>query len=93
MEHIFIYGENPRHAHAYAERLGFKRGQYKAITSRDQTRGLRDATMFVLPRAELHPDYIQIYNEAQIRNFTIIFIDDETLDIIEGVAYTEASLN
>lgn len=91
MEHIFIYGENFRHAHAYAERLGFKRGQYKAITNRDQTRGMKDATMFILPRAELHPDYIQIYNEAQFRNFTIIFIDDETLDIIEGVAYTEAS--
>lgn len=92
MEHIFIMAENFSQAHAYAERLGFKRGQYKVVTERHQTRGLRHATMFMVPRAERHHSYVEIFNEAQLRDFTIIFIDEETLDIIDGVAYTEALL-
>ncbi|AND75058.1 hypothetical protein pf16_135 [Pseudomonas phage pf16] len=93
MEHIFIIAENARFAHYYAEGLGFKRGQYQAVTDFDRMRGLRECTLFVLPRADLNPVYARVYSEAVFSRFTIIFIDDETLDIIEGVAYTEASHN
>lgn len=94
MDHIFIVAENFNRAHAYAEMLGFKRGQYRTvIQDYHHMRGLREATLFVMPQSELNPHYNEICCQALASGFTVIFIEDETLDIIDGLAYTEATIH
>lgn len=94
MDHIFVVAESFQRAHIYAEMLGFKRGQYRTvIQDYHHMRGLREATLFVMPRAEVNPAYNEIFNQALVSGFTIIFIEDDTIDIIDGLSYTEAEPN
>lgn len=90
MNHIFILAETSNSAHYHAEILGFTRGQYQVVVSYDKIRGMRGCTMFVVPRAETRDDFTRIHNGAIMSEFTIIYIDDDDLDIIEGIGYTEA---
>jgi len=88
MDHIFVLAENYSSAHYYAKELGLNRGQYRAIGSLDNIRGMRRCTAFIVPKADVREDYERLYHQMIFADFTMIFIDEDVLDIIDGIGYT-----
>ena len=86
MDRIFFFGGNTVQSHRIAERLGFRRGQYVVVIGYESTciRGLRGETMYVVGDAAERDDYNDVINDALMRDFTVVYIDDEVLDLVEG---------
>jgi hypothetical protein len=85
-DRIFFFGGNTGEAHSIAERLGFRRGQYVVVIGYNCTsiRGMRGETIYVVGNAAARDDYTHVINEALMRAFTVVYIDDEVLNLVEG---------
>lgn len=86
MERIFFFGGSATESHEIAAELGFNRGEYVVIIDSQcsKMRGLRSQKLFVVGNADARADYHRIVNEALINDFTVIYIDSEVLNLIDG---------
>lgn len=86
MDRIFFFGRDTVESHRIAERLGFRRGQYVVVIGYESTciRGLRGETMYVVGHANGRDDYESVVVGALMRDFIVVYIDDEVLDLVEG---------
>lgn len=82
MKRIFFLGQDSNRAHYFAEQIGFKRGEYVALMSRDPMRGLRDVTLFVVGDAQLNEAYNEVMGDACMHDYEIIYIDDDLLKAV-----------
>lgn len=84
MKQIFFFGLNTADARSVANRMGFHAGHYIAIGGTTHNmRGTRGETMYVVGRAAERDDYKDVINEGLMRDFTIVHIDDEVLNLID----------
>lgn len=86
MSKTFFFGGTATEAHDIAKRFGFNRGEYTVVLDAQShhMRGIRGETLFVVGTADARSDYNCVVNGALCDNFTVIFIDSEVLDQIEG---------
>ena len=84
-DRIFFFGGNTVESHRIAERLGFRRGQYVVVIGYESTciRGLRGETMYVVGTAYERDDYISVIADALMRDFIVVDVNDEVLDLVE----------
>lgn len=85
-DRIYFFGGNTVEAHSIAERLGFRRGEYIVVIGYDcnSIRGMRCQTIYVVGNAAARDDYTHVINEVLMRDFIVVYIDDEVLDLVEG---------
>lgn len=86
MDRIFFFGGNTGEAHNIAYRMGFRRGEYIVIIGHEcnHTRGLKGRTMYVVGSAADRKDYEAVVGDVLTRDFIVVYIDDEVLNLIEG---------
>lgn len=85
MERIFFFGGSATESHEIAAELGFNRGEYVIIIDSQcsKMRGLRGQKLFVVGNADARADYDRIVSGALVDGFTVIYITDDTLKLIE----------